>query len=87
MQVLIGRFATSDSKLILSGTDSQISDSYLFQQGDIYRRMETRADGSMHGEIEHVADGIRTHAVIQSGDSTLTISGKFPPFNMLLLYS
>jgi hypothetical protein len=87
MQVLVGRFSTSDSRILLAGTSVEISDSYLFQQGDIYCKPQNLVGENLYGEMKHIADGIRTHLVVQNGDGTFTLSANFPPSLRILLYS
>lgn len=81
IEVFVGRMINSDPKIKIAGFE--IVNSYVYQKGDIYRKMGIGPAG-VSGEMKHVADGIRVHAV--SPDSTI-FSGKFPQSHRLLLFS
>jgi hypothetical protein len=83
MEIFLGSISTSDSRLLLSGTEIDISDGYFFQKGDVYRKAVTNKDGQIIGEMTNFADGINVHGVF----GPLIISGKFPSSHQLFLFS
>ncbi len=87
-RVLVGRCTNQPTKLV--GTDgSHLGAQYIYQRGQIYTLSETKADGTIVGNMTNPAPGIMLHTILripgQPGECIL--SGKFPPDANLLLYS